>query len=241
MFRLLSHRCGFKGTIHIAHISTEGALDAVREARRRGKIRVTCGATPHHILLNSDSESMIVKMNPPLRPESDRLAVWNALFDGTINWVESDHAPHTLEDKRNGASGIPGFEGMLLTIQALRKAGMTVARLTELFCTNALSTFCIEEKSSPVPEVTQQMLDSARADHRGNSEQRPQERGDIRGSQTHQKRNCDRPHLQGRLTRGDQAPHDPHQEGHGTRCPEGRRMGQPERKRAVQGNNLQAG
>ena len=158
-----AERSGFKGILHIAHISTEGALDAVREARRRGKIRVTCGATPHHILLNSDSESMIVKMNPPLRPESDRLAVWNALFDGTINWVESDHAPHTMEDKRNGASGIPGFEGMLLTIQALRKARMTEARLTELFCTNALSTFGIEEKSSPAPEVTQQMLDSARS------------------------------------------------------------------------------
>ena len=158
-----AERSGFKGKLHIAHISTEGALDAVREARRRGKIRVTCGATPHHILLNSDSESMIVKMNPPLRSESDRLAVWNALFDGTINWVESDHAPHTLEDKENGASGIPGFEGMLLTIQALRKAGMTETRLTELFCTNALSTFGIDEKSSPVPEVTQQMLESARS------------------------------------------------------------------------------
>ena len=155
-----AENAGFKGTLHIAHISTEGAIDAVRKARESGIIRITCGATPHHILLNSDSETEIVKMNPPLRPESDRLAVWNALFDGTINWVESDHAPHTLEDKQKGASGIPGFEGMLLTIQALRVAKMSEERLKELFCTNALKAFGIEEHSSAIPVVTQDMRTS---------------------------------------------------------------------------------
>ena len=158
-----AENAGFKGTLHIAHISTEGAIDTVRKARERGIIRITCGATPHHILLNSDSETEIVRMNPPLRPESDRLAVWHALFDGTINWVESDHAPHTLEDKQKSASGIPGFEGMLLTIQALRVAKMSEERLKELFCTNALKAFGIDEKSSPVPEVTQEMISSARS------------------------------------------------------------------------------
>ena len=158
-----AENAGFKGTLHIAHISTEGALSEVKKARESGIIRITCGATPHHILLNSDSETEIVKMNPPLRPESDRLAVWHALFDGTINWVESDHAPHTLEEKQKGASGIPGFEGMLLTIQALRVAKMSEERLKELFCTNALKAFGIDEKSSPVPEVTQEMISSSRS------------------------------------------------------------------------------
>jgi dihydroorotase len=154
---------GFKGTLHIAHISTEGALNAVREARARGLVKITCGATPHHILLNKEAETELVKMNPPLRPESDRLSVWNALFDGTIDWVESDHAPHTLEDKQKGASGLPGFEGMLLTIMALRKAGMSESRLNELFCTNALRAFGIKEKSSAVPQVTDEMLAAARS------------------------------------------------------------------------------
>ncbi|MBR1583045.1 MAG: amidohydrolase family protein [Spirochaetales bacterium] len=153
---------GFKGTLHIAHISTEGALNAVREARKRNIIKITCGATPHHILLNSDSETNLVKMNPPLRPESDRLAVWNALFDGTIDWIESDHAPHTIEDKKKGASGLPGFEGMLLTIKKLREAGMKEARLEELLCTNALKAFGINEKTKPVPEITDQMIEEAR-------------------------------------------------------------------------------
>ncbi|MBQ7643679.1 MAG: amidohydrolase family protein [Spirochaetales bacterium] len=153
---------GFKGTLHIAHISTEGALNAVREARKRNIIKITCGATPHHILLNSDSETNLVKMNPPLRPESDRLAVWNALFDGTIDWIESDHAPHTLEDKKKGACGLPGFEGMLLTVRKLREAGMKEEHLSELFCTNTLKAFGINEKTKPVPEITDQMIEEAR-------------------------------------------------------------------------------
>ena len=157
-----AEKTGFRGTLHIAHISTKGALDAVREARRRGIIKITCGATPHHILLNRDSETDLIKMNPPLRPESDRFAVWSALFDGTVDWVESDHAPHTMDEKRGGASGLPGFEGMLLTIRTLRDAGMPESRLNGLFCTNALDAFGISVKSSPVPLVTDAMIDAAR-------------------------------------------------------------------------------
>ena len=152
----------FKGTLHIAHISTAGALEAVKQARSRGKIKVTCGATPHHCLLNALAETDFVKMNPPLRPESDRLAVWNALFDGTIDWIESDHAPHTLEDKGKGACGLPGFEGMLLLIRELRQAGMTESRLSALLCTNAPKAFGIGIDVSPVPVVTDQMVKEAR-------------------------------------------------------------------------------
>ena len=157
-----AEEAGFKGTLHIAHISTAGALEAVRRARKRSIIRITCGATPHHILLNTDNESAIVKMNPPLRDEENRKAIWNALFDGTIDWIESDHAPHTIEDKKNGASGLPGFEGMLLAIRKLREAGMPQQRLTELLCTNALRTFGINEESNAVPDVTDEMIRQAR-------------------------------------------------------------------------------
>lgn len=156
-----AEEAGFKGTLHIAHISTKGALDAVREARKRDIIKITCGATPHHILLNDTKETDIVKMNPPLRSEEDRESIWNALFDGTIDWVESDHAPHTLEDKQNGASGLPGFEGMLLTIRKLREAEMPEERLNGLFCTNALKTFGIKEQSSQIPQITEQMIRDA--------------------------------------------------------------------------------
>ena len=156
-----AEQAGFQGILHIAHISTAGALEAVREARRRNIIRITCGATPHHILLNVNNESAIVKMNPPLRDEQNRKAIWDALFDGTIDWIESDHAPHTLSDKENGASGLPGFEGMLLVIRKLREAGMAEQRLTELLCTNALRAFGINEESTAVPDVTDEMIRQA--------------------------------------------------------------------------------
>ena len=153
-----AEEAGFKGILHIAHISCRGALEAVREARKQGIIRITCGATPHHILLSSTQETDIVKMNPPLREEKDRKAIWDALFDGTIDWIESDHAPHTLQDKQAGASGLPGFEGMLLVIRKLREAGMTEQKLSELLCTNALKAFGIEEDSEKVPVVSDQMI-----------------------------------------------------------------------------------
>ena len=158
-----AEEAGFKGTLHIAHISTAGALEAVREARKRSIIRITCGATPHHILLNIENESAIVKMNPPLRDEENRKAIWDALFDGTIDWIESDHAPHTLADKENGASGLPGFEGMLMAIRKLREAGITEQRLSELLCTNSLKAFGIKEESEAVPVVTDEMIRQARS------------------------------------------------------------------------------
>lgn len=157
-----AEKAGFKGTLHIAHISTAGALKAVCDARTRGIVKITCGATPHHILLNRDKETEIVKMNPPLRDESDRLAVWNGLFDGSVDWIESDHAPHTLEDKQKGASGIPGMEGMLLAIKALREAGMGEDRLNALLGANALEVFGIHQIPTKVPKVTKKLLDIAR-------------------------------------------------------------------------------
>ena len=75
-------------------------------------------------------------MNPPLREESDRKAVFTALMDGTADWIESDHAPHTLAQKQAGASGIPGFYNMLLLIDALKSAGISDSRLKDLTYNN---------------------------------------------------------------------------------------------------------
>lgn len=157
-----AEKSGFKGTLHIVHISTAAALETVKKIRKTGGLTITCAATPHHILLNTSNETNIVKMNPPLRSESDRLAVWNGLFDGTIDWIESDHAPHTLSDKLKGACGLPGFEGMLMTIKALRKAGMTEKKLNSLFSGNVLKAFGMNLESSEVPEVTDAMINAAR-------------------------------------------------------------------------------
>ena len=155
-------KAGFRGNLHIAHISTRGALELVSEAKKDGEIRITCGATPHHSLLTVKNEGIFTKMNPPLRDSRDRDAVLEGFFDGTVDWAESDHAPHTLEDKLKGASGIPGIEGMLRLIRFLRAEGMTEERLNELFSENAVKTFALPFKASPVPRmITDDMIEKA--------------------------------------------------------------------------------
>ena len=155
-------KAGFRGNLHIAHISTKGALELVSQARKDGEIRLTCGATPHHSLLTVKNEGIFTKMNPPLRDKKDREAVLEGLFDGTVDWAESDHAPHTMEDKLKGASGIPGIEGMLRLIRFLRSEGMGEERLNALFSENAVKTFTFPFKATPVPRmITEDMIEKA--------------------------------------------------------------------------------
>jgi len=107
-----------EGKLHIAHLSTAASVDAVRRGKARG-VRVTAEATPHHLLLtdqavkDSDYDAS-TKMNPPLRSEADRQAVIEGLRDGTIDCIATDHAPHTVDDKKveydQAAFGIVGLE-----------------------------------------------------------------------------------------------------------------------------------
>jgi dihydroorotase len=87
--------------LHIAHLSTAGAVEAIRAARKSG-VHVTCEVTPHHIALNDDtlqSFSTNLKMNPPLRSDEHRKAVIEAIADGTIDAIATDHAPHHFDEK----------------------------------------------------------------------------------------------------------------------------------------------
>ena len=98
--------------LHIAHVSLAESVDLIRQAKGAG-LPVTCEATPHHLLLTSDDEARIgpnARMNPPLRPASDRDALRAALADGTIDCIATDHAPHTEHDKAEGAMGVIGLE-----------------------------------------------------------------------------------------------------------------------------------
>ncbi len=87
--------------IHVAHLSTVGSVELVRQAKKRG-IRVTAEVTPHHLNLTDDAVANYdtnTKVAPPLREQADVEAVREALADGTIDVVASDHAPHAIEDK----------------------------------------------------------------------------------------------------------------------------------------------
>jgi len=102
--------------LHIAHISTAKAIDMVRRAKERG-LPVTCEVTPHHLVLNEEAclnFDTNTKMKPPLRSESDRKACIQALKDGTIDCIATDHAPHADFEKEkefdHAPFGIIGLE-----------------------------------------------------------------------------------------------------------------------------------
>ncbi len=87
--------------IHIAHVSTEGSVDIIRRAKKRG-VKVTCEATPHHFTLTHETIRTFdtnAKVNPPLRTQADVEAVKRGLKDGTIDCIATDHAPHSIEEK----------------------------------------------------------------------------------------------------------------------------------------------
>ncbi|MDO5034093.1 MAG: dihydroorotase [Actinomycetaceae bacterium] len=104
---------------HVLHASTKGSIEQIREAKRRG-VNVTVEATPHHLYLTEERASSYdprYKVNPPLRSAADVEALRDALEDGTIDVVGTDHAPHPLESKdcewQAGAFGMTGLETAL--------------------------------------------------------------------------------------------------------------------------------
>ncbi|MGW7460797.1 dihydroorotase [Streptomyces sp. NPDC054797] len=118
---LLAEHVGSR--VHICHLSTAGSVEIVRWAKSRG-IDVTAEVTPHHLLLTDElvrSYNAVYKVNPPLRTERDVMALREALADGTIDIVATDHAPHPHEDKdcewAAAAMGMVGLETALSVVQ----------------------------------------------------------------------------------------------------------------------------
>ncbi|WP_088317240.1 dihydroorotase [Kineosporia sp. R_H_3] len=109
--------------LHVCHLSTAGSVEIVRWAKGRG-IDVTAEVTPHHLLLTDEevrSYDPVFKVNPPLRTAEDVMALREALADGTIDIVATDHAPHPVEDKdcewAAAAMGMTGLETALSVVQ----------------------------------------------------------------------------------------------------------------------------
>ena len=123
--------------VHIAHASTKAALEAVRRAKKSapGSKLVTCEVTPHHIALSNTADELCAELvNPPLRSEEDRLAVIQAILDGTADVISTDHAPHTADDKASGACGFTGIElSFAVCNTTLVKSGIiTLSKLSSL-------------------------------------------------------------------------------------------------------------
>jgi dihydroorotase len=137
------------GRLHVQHVSTAGALAAVRRAKQAG-LKVTCEVTPHHLLLTdqallastqSGQPDPNLKMNPPLRTEKDRRALLAGLADKTIDAIATDHAPHTRAAKQRGFSkapfGVTGLETCLaLTLKLVDQKVISLSRAIALLSTN---------------------------------------------------------------------------------------------------------
>jgi len=126
--RLVQELRDSRAHLHVAHTSTAAALAAVRQARRNG-LRVTCEVAPHHFLLTDEHVGFYntnAKMCPPLRSAADRDAMIEAILDGVVDAIATDHAPHAVHEKEvefeNAPNGITGLETALgLSLRWLHK------------------------------------------------------------------------------------------------------------------------
>ena len=138
--RLVTELRDARAHLHVAHISTAAAVAAVRQARRNG-LRVTCEVAPHHFLLTEEHVGLYntnAKMNPPLRSAADRDAMIEAILDGVVDAIATDHAPHAVHEKEvefeNAPNGIIGVETALgLCLRWLHKEWkMPIGRVLSL-------------------------------------------------------------------------------------------------------------
>ncbi len=128
-------KCG----IHIAHVSTVGSVEIIRNAKKQG-IKVTCETCPHYFMMTDEkllTKDADYRMNPPLREEEDRLAIIDGILDGTIDCIVTDHAPHSKEEKADflkAPNGIVGLEtSFAATLTGLYHTGkITLEKLIDL-------------------------------------------------------------------------------------------------------------
>lgn len=142
----LANYCGNR-RYHVSHMSTEGGVQLVRNAKARGQ-RITCEVTPHHFVLNDTAIEQYgtnAKMNPPLRTEQHRLALIEGICNGTVDCIATDHAPHASHEKivdfSSGANGITGLEtSFALSYTTLVESGLiSLNKLVALMSTNPRS------------------------------------------------------------------------------------------------------
>ncbi|NHN48332.1 dihydroorotase [Halostella sp. JP-L12] len=134
--------------LHIAHTSTPEGIDAASDAG------VTCEVTPHHLFLSREDLpdlGTFGRMNPPLRSEARREAVYERVADGTVDVIATDHAPHTRAEKDasvwDAPSGVPGVETMLpLLLEEARQGRLSYERVRDLVAANPAAIFDLPAK-----------------------------------------------------------------------------------------------
>ena len=164
--------------LHIAHTSTPEGIDAAVDSG------ATCEVCPHHLYLSREELDELGthgRMNPPLRSEDRRQAVFERVADGTVDIVATDHAPHTREEKNAGLweapSGVPGVETMLpLLLESARQGELTYERVVDLVAHTPAEIFDLDSKGRIKPGYD---ADLVLVD--------PDDAREIRGDDTHSK------------------------------------------------------
>ncbi|MFA5947392.1 MAG: dihydroorotase [Candidatus Gracilibacteria bacterium] len=145
----------YKRKLHIAHLSTREGLETVIDYKDFG---VTCEVCPHHLTISKDDyDSMgnFIKTNPPVRDREDLFALWVGLKHGQIDIVSSDHAPHTIEEKKkeylDAPSGVPGVEMILpIFLNSVNDKAMTIEELVSVCCKRPAEIFGIKNRGEIV-------------------------------------------------------------------------------------------
>ena len=144
-----------RGRVHLAHVSTLGALDAVRQAKKQG-LQVTCEVTPHHWTLTDEAVANYdtnTKMNPPLRSQNHVDAILEGMTDGTIDAIATDHAPHHADEKGlefdQAPFGITGSETAVgLAFELVHRGVIGLERVVEMCSTNPARIFSLNGRGA---------------------------------------------------------------------------------------------
>lgn len=149
--------------VHIAHVSTRESVRAIRDAKKRG-VCVTAETTPHYFTITDTAVrdyNTNAKMNPPLRTEQDREAIWQGLADGTIDVIATDHAPHSIIEKAvefdQAANGIIGLEtSVSLSLKLIETGIIGITDLVEKMSTNPARILGLENglKTGRAADIT---------------------------------------------------------------------------------------
>ncbi|MEA5574473.1 dihydroorotase [Calothrix sp. UHCC 0171] len=146
----------YQRRLHILHMSTAEEAELLRQHKPSW---VTCEVTPQHLLMNTSAYAKIgtlAQMNPPLRSPHDNEVLWQALRDGIIDFIATDHAPHTLEEKAQpypkSPSGMPGVETSLaLMLTAAKEGKCTIAQVVNWMSTAVAKAYGIRNKGEIKP------------------------------------------------------------------------------------------
>jgi dihydroorotase len=146
----------YQRRLHILHLSTAEEAELLRQDKPSW---VTAEVTPQHLLLNTSAYEKIgtlAQMNPPLRSPHDNEVLWQALLDGVLDFIATDHAPHTLEEKAqsypNSPSGMPGVETSLpLMLTQAMQGRCSVAQVSNWMSTAVAKAYGIPKKGAIAP------------------------------------------------------------------------------------------